>query len=63
MDLSKAHEYTHDDQTLDDGGWTPLLSASSAGNDEVVVKLIAARADVNYVEEQVGHYAIVPLTT
>jgi ankyrin repeat protein len=40
-------------QTVDDGGWTPLLSASSAGNEEVVCQLLKASADANYVEENV----------
>mmetsp|Transcript_47343 Transcript_47343/g.115290 ORF Transcript_47343/g.115290 Transcript_47343/m.115290 type:complete len:223 (-) Transcript_47343:197-865(-) len=37
-------------QTTDDGGWTPLLSAASAGNEDVVRLLLAAKVDVNQQE-------------
>mmetsp|Transcript_4568 Transcript_4568/g.8978 ORF Transcript_4568/g.8978 Transcript_4568/m.8978 type:complete len:225 (-) Transcript_4568:37-711(-) len=38
-------------KTVDDGGWTPLLSAASSGNDEAVALLLDADVDVN-VQEQ-----------
>uniref|UniRef100_A0A7S1E910 26S proteasome non-ATPase regulatory subunit 10 n=2 Tax=Hemiselmis andersenii TaxID=464988 RepID=A0A7S1E910_HEMAN len=38
-------------KTVDDGGWTPLLSASSSGNEEAVGLLLDANVDVNVFEQ------------
>lgn len=41
-------------ETMDDGGWTPLLSAASAGRAEIVTDLLRAGADANFTAAESG---------